>query len=370
MKVIHKMKRVLIRPSFQDWCNNKLFTQGTSFSSVYQEAFSLWKQQAAQHGFQLDTWDQAPLDSADIFWFLDLPPTRREFQKICAQLKPNTPKVLQILESPFLAIHALHQANTQDFDAVLTYQHPNIGHFPKNYYHYHLPNQIRYPKTNIPFAERKGLLLINSNRIEGFLAMRQVGLAGLPAIGKFLSGWHCSIPMFREAIFGELYSHRRQIAKLAESLAPDFLDLYGRGWNGEQISWCPLYINRPYKCWRGIPNISKWQLCEQYKFVLSFENFQGDLGYISEKVFDPLMAGSVPVYLGDRRISDYIPSQAFVDARDFSSYQEMLKYLINLPEKTWQKMRDAGANYLESELLSFSSHRFAETALNVLLSIV
>ncbi|MDM3861009.1 MAG: glycosyltransferase family 10 [Aphanizomenon gracile PMC644.10] len=361
------MKRVLIRPTFHDWCENKLFTQGTSFSAVYQEAFSLWKQQAAKLGFQLDTWDQAPLDTADIFWFLDLPPSRREFERIRTQLKPNTPIVLQILESPFLAIHALHQSNTKDFDAVLTYQHPNIGHFPPNYYHYRLPNQIRYPQTNIPFAERKGLSLINSNRIEGFLAMRQVGLAGLPAIGKFLSGWHCSIPMFREAIFGELYSHRRQIAKLAESLAPDFLDLYGRGWNGEQISWCPLYINRPYKCWRGIPNISKWQLCEQYKFVLGFENFQGDLGYISEKIFDPIFAGSIPVYLGDDKIQNHVPPEVFIDARNFDNYTELLQYLLNFNENKWKKMKACGQDFLNSNnFKDFHSSSYANIALNIL----
>ncbi len=361
------MKRVLIRPSFQDWCNNELFTKGTSFSSVYQEAFSLWKQKAAEVGFQLDTWDQAPLSSADIFWFLDLPPSRKEFGQICSQLNPQTPKVLQILESPFLAIHAFDQANTKDFDAVLTYQHPDFSQHIPNYYHYHLPNQIRYPQTNIPFAERKGLLLINSNRVEGFLAMRQVGLAGLPAVGKFLSGWHCSIPMFSEALFGELYSHRRQIARLAESLAPEFFDLYGRGWNGEQVSWCPLYVNRPYKCWKGIPNISKGQLCEQYRFVLSFENFQGDRGYISEKIFDPIMSGSIPVYLGDKRISNYIPAEAYIDARKFESYTDMLKYLISFPERSWLKMREAGLHFLNSQKIQdFSSHKFADTATDIL----
>ncbi|NEQ12107.1 MAG: fucosyl transferase, partial [Moorea sp. SIO4E2] len=81
------MKLVLIRPSFQDWCGNRLFTQGTSFNSVYQEAFTKWKQVAAKAGFQLDTWDQAPLEQADIFWFLDLPPSYREFEHIRTQLR-------------------------------------------------------------------------------------------------------------------------------------------------------------------------------------------------------------------------------------------------------------------------------------------
>ncbi len=361
------MKQVLIRPSFQDWCDNRLFTQGTSFSSVYQEAFAEWKKLAAASGFNLDTWDQKPLDKADIFWFLDLPPTRKEFSYIRSQLKPNTPIVLQILESPLLDIHAFSKLNTQVFDAVLSYEHiPDIRNH-KKYFHYHLPNQRYYPHTNLPYTQRKGLLMINSNRVEGFFAIRQLGLAGIPALGKLLTGWHCSIPMFIETLSGELYSHRRQIAKLAEQLNPDFLDIYGRGWNGEQISWFPFYPNRPYPTWRGIPNIHKGQLCEQYKFVLSFENFQGDLGYISEKIFDPIMAGAVPVYLGDRQITNYIPPEIFIDARNFKNYTDMLLYLINLSKKNWEELRKFGQSFIKSnDFQMYESSSFAKIALNIL----
>ncbi|AHJ28651.1 glycosyltransferase family 10 [Nodularia spumigena CS-584] len=360
------MKRVLIRPTFQDWAENKLFSDGTSFTSLYQEAFSLWKQQAAKLGFQLDTWDQAPLDTADIFWFLDLPPSRREFERIRTQLKPNTPIVLQILETP-LGIHAFNDANTQDFNAILSYEHIEAIEQKQRYFHYHLPNQVRQPETNLSYSERKGLLLINSNRVVGFLGMRHLGLSGIPGFGKFLAGWYCSFPMFTESLFGELYSHRRQIARIAELIAPNFLDIYGPGWNGEQVSWCPLYLNRPYKCWRGVPMISKWDLCEQYRFVLSFENFRGNRGYISEKIFDAFFAGSVPVYLGDERITDYVPAETFVDARNFDTYTDLLKYLIACSEQQWLDMRAAGKDFIQSEEFQrFQSDKFAEIATDIL----
>ncbi|HYW21511.1 MAG TPA: glycosyltransferase family 10 [Nodularia sp. (in: cyanobacteria)] len=361
------MKRVLIRPTFQDWCENKLFSDGTSFASVYQEAFSLWKQQAAKIGFQLDTWDQAPLNKADLFWFLDLPPSRQEFARIRAQLKPKTPIVLQILESPFLAIHAFNNANTQDFDAVLSYEYIETIKQKERHFHYHLPNQLRQPQTNLEYSERKGLLLINSNRVGGFLGMRQVGFSGIPGLGKFLAGWYCSLSMFSEALSGELYSERRKLARTAELIFPNFLDIYGRGWNGEQISWCPLYENRSYNSWRGIPTISKWDLCEQYRFVLSFENFKGRRGYISEKIFDAMFAGSVPVYLGDDRITDYVPSDAFVDARNFDNYSDLLKYLITFSEAAWLDMREAGQAFIKSdEFQCFNSVQFAEIATDIL----
>ncbi|NEO02761.1 MAG: fucosyl transferase [Moorea sp. SIO3I7] len=361
------MKRVLIRPSFQDWCGNRLFTQGTSFNSVYQEAFTKWKQVAAKAGFKLDTWDQAPLEQAEVFWFLDLPPSRREFERIRAKLRPGVPMVLQILESPILDIHAFARQNTQNFDAVLSYEHPDVIANQPGYFHYQLPNEPTFPTTNLAYTERKGLLLINSNRVEGFWGMRQVGLAGIPGLGKLLSGWHCSPSMFMEVLNGELYSHRRKIAQIAQQAAPNFLDIYGRGWNGEQISWCPLYPKPKYSCWRGLPKLSKVQLCEKYRFVLSFENFRGNRGYISEKIFDPMFAGAVPVYLGDERITDYIPTDAFVDARNFSNSEELINYLISCSQQEWIKMREAGQEFIRSELSQpFYSENFIASAMNLL----
>lgn len=364
------MKRVLIRPPFQDWCGNRLFREGTSYTGLYQEAFSLWKQESATKGFQIDTWNQAPLETADIFWFLDLPPTRKEFEHIRAQLKPGTKLVLQILESPVLAIHEFAYQNTQDFDFVLSYEHPELVSKRHRYVHYHLPNQLRQPTKNVPFEERRGLLLINSNRVEGLWAIRQVGLGGLPGIGKFLTGWYCSPAMVQEALSGELYSHRRKIARLAERIAPDFLDIYGRGWDGEQVSWCPVFPNRPYGCWRGIPKISKHALCEQYRFVLCFENFRGDHGYISEKIFDPIFAGSVPVYLGDEQIHKYVPPEIFIDARNFDDYSDLLQSLISFPKDQWKKMRKISQEFIHSDqFTSFKSMSFVSKTLNVLQSL-
>ncbi|MEB3191637.1 MAG: hypothetical protein VKL42_14965 [Snowella sp.] len=100
---------------------------------------------------------------------MDLPPSRQEFEQIRGQLRPDTSVVLQILESPVLGIHAFDPVNTSGFDAVLTYEHPEAIKSRTHYFHYHLPNQLRQPRTNMPFEERKGVVLINGNRVKGFL---------------------------------------------------------------------------------------------------------------------------------------------------------------------------------------------------------
>jgi hypothetical protein len=365
------MKRVLVRPTFQDWCGNRLFTDGTSWQGLYRSAFSAWKEQALALGIQIDTWDQAPLETCDLLWLIDLPTGRKEFERIRSRLRPDTPIVLQVFESPLIAPFGLIHANRKQVSAVVTYELPNGCPTASKQFHYHLPVPILSPVKNPPFSQRKGLLMCYSNRVSGFWAVRQPGLAGLPFFGRMLAGWECPLSLVTELSHGDLYRERRAIAREAQRYMPDFLDVFGPGWNGEQISWCPLYPNRPYRCRRGNAKVSKHELSAQYRFVIAYENFRGRRGYISEKIFDALQAGSVPVYLGEDRIAEFVPREAFVDARNFRTRLDLLAYLQSCPEREWEEMRQAGQEFLRSAAFrSFTDKAFADRMTDVLKNVL
>jgi alpha(1,3/1,4) fucosyltransferase len=365
------MTRVLIRPTFHDWCGNRLFTDGTSWQGLYRGAFSAWKEKAMALGIQIDTWDQAPLGTCDLLWLLDLPPSRKEFEQIRSQLRPGTPIILQVFESPAIAPFGFVSANQKQVSAVVTYEFPDASPAISKYFHYHLPVPILWPVKNPLFSQRKGLLMHYSNRVGGFWAIRQVGLAGLPFFGRMLAGWECPHALMTELSRGDLYGERRAIAREAERYMPGFLDVFGDGWNGAQISWCSLYPNRPYRCWRGTAKVSKHELSAEYRFVMAYENFRGWRGYISEKIFDALQAGSVPVYLGEERIAEFVPREAFVDARNFRTRRELLVYLQSCPDPEWREMREAGQNFLRSAAFrSFTDEAFAECMTDVLRNVL
>ncbi len=365
------MKRVLIRPTFQDWCGNRLFTDGTSWQGLYRSAFSAWKEKAMALGIQIDTWDQAPLGTCDLLWLVDLPTSKKEFEQIHSRLRPSTPIVLQVFESPAIAPFGFVSANQKHVSVVVTYEFPNASPANSKYFHYHLPVPVLLPVKNPPFSQRKGLLMCYSNRVSGFWAIRQPGLAGLPFFGRMLAGWKCPLSLMRELSWGDLYGERRAIAREAERYIPEFLDVFGPGWNREQISWCPLYPNRPYRCWRANAKVSKHELSAEYRFVMAYENFRGRRGYISEKIFDALQAGSVPVYLGEERITEFVPQEAFVDARNFRTRRELLVYLQSCPEPKWAEMREAGQNFLRSPAFrSFTDEAFAQRMTDVLKNIL
>jgi alpha-1,3-fucosyltransferase 10 len=75
---------------------------------------------------------------------------------------------------------------------------------------------------------------------------------------------------------------------------------------------------------------TKLEAFARYKFTLSFENSLCT-DYVTEKFFDPLLVGSVPVYLGAPNIDDFVPGEdAYIDVRAFSRPRDLAEYLLFL----------------------------------------
>ena len=72
---------------------------------------------------------------------------------------------------------------------------------------------------------------------------------------------------------------------------------------------------------------TKLETFAAYRFTLAFENAIGR-EYITEKFFDPLLAGSVPVYLGAPNIGDFAPGDhCFINVADWESPRALAGYL-------------------------------------------
>ena len=153
---------------------------------------------------------------------------------------------------------------------------------------------------------------------------------------------------------------------------PAVLDVYGTGWNGEPLSWFPWYPNAPYRSRvQGELTAEKKSVVEQYRFGIAYENFEGDRGWIGEKIFDCLFAGTVPVYRGDADIRRHLPRNCIVHGLDFKNERELLFYLSNCPEWEWREMREAGQKFLRSAVFqSFTDEAFAERMTDVLREIL
>lgn len=93
---------------------------------------------------------------------------------------------------------------------------------------------------------------------------------------------------------------------------------------------------------------SKLEIMKRHKFTLAFENAI-DEDYVTEKFFDPLIVGSVPVYLGSSNISLYAPGKnCFINVQDYNSVEELSMHL--------QTLLSDEEKY--NELLLWKSHPF------------
>lgn len=67
-----------------------------------------------------------------------------------------------------------------------------------------------------------------------------------------------------------------------------------------------------------------------YKFGLAFENTR-DQDYVTEKLFEVLQAGSVPIYMGAPNWRDFFPfPDAVIDASEFDSPEDLAAFVSSI----------------------------------------
>lgn len=76
---------------------------------------------------------------------------------------------------------------------------------------------------------------------------------------------------------------------------------------------------------------TKLETIGRYHFCLALENSIAP-DYVTEKMFDPLAAGTVPVYLGAPNAAAFVPDNSFIDAASFGTPAELAAYLRHLIE--------------------------------------
>ena len=139
-----------------------------------------------------------------------------------------------------------------------------------------------------------------------------------------------------------LYKNRLDLIKVLEDKKG--FDLYGTDWDLFRFNLFPFtFFNRfnflkkimkPFMFkpvnYRGQIE-DKLKLMSKYKFSLAFENNRFP-GYITEKLFHPMMAGSIPVYLGAQNIKLHVPENCYIDYEQFTTTNEFWDFIINMTE--------------------------------------
>jgi len=177
----------------------------------------------------------------------------------------------------------------------------------------------------------------------------------------------------------ELYSKRVEAIRWFEQHHPEQFELYGMGWDHYRFEGPKLVraLNRiksltsalapKYPSYRGKVN-SKLAVLSNYRFSICYENARDIPGYITEKIFDSMISGCIPVYWGANNITDHIPKDCFIDKRDFDCYEDLYGYLMAMSDAELDARIQSIEAFLSSDnAYPFSAECFAESIVNTVM---
>ncbi|MDE3091886.1 MAG: hypothetical protein KGJ80_21140, partial [Chloroflexota bacterium] len=105
---------------------------------------------------------------------------------------------------------------------------------------------------------------------------------------------------------------------------------------------------------------SKAETLGRYNFAICFENSILK-GWITEKIFDCMHAGTIPIYWGAPDILEYVPSNCFIDMRQFVNYAALRDHLKSFTANEIQGYRENARAYLRSpQFRPFTKQAFVE----------
>ena len=85
--------------------------------------------------------------------------------------------------------------------------------------------------------------------------------------------------------------------------------------------------------------VNKKEFLSSYKFSIAMENTNGD-GYISEKIIDSFISGTIPIYYGDYMVDEYINPKSYILIKGVKDMKKKIDYikLIDNNDKIYQNI--------------------------------
>ncbi|CAM8656027.1 Glycosyl transferase family 10 [Candidatus Methylacidiphilaceae bacterium] len=173
----------------------------------------------------------------------------------------------------------------------------------------------------------------------------------------------------KSEIPGDLYQKRNRLAIQAGKILKGEMFLAGSGWDRHivhSLKWqrsfakrCPALARRlfqwPNSAYRGVLELGKAKLqalatCE---FALVPENCSSLRGYITEKIFNALFAGCIPIYQGHPEATRWLPPETFLPMERFRSGEQLVRFLRAMTREEKEAYLGAGARFLEAGATEF-----------------
>lgn len=304
----------------------------TSIVPELVEAFDLLRDQLGKKGIQarpFSSWGNA---CPDLAVFFDCPKIEDPDLQRCRSRK--IPILLVISENMHLQPHPTYPEIKALADCVLTYWETEVDHRRV----FWLPYGLNV-KAGLEFQNT----LTGRNR---------------PYLLGMINSWK------KSEMPGDLYGARNRLALGAAKSLRGGMFLGGPGWSSHLVyrrKWqrslakrlprlAQLFFRWPNEAlqgpWPGVRKLDAFSKCE---FVLCPENCSSLAGYITEKIFNALFAGCIPVYQGHPGAIRWLPKEMFIPMEQFASGEALVNFLQHMTSEKKNTLRQAGKEFLKSE---------------------
>ncbi len=311
--------------------------------------FQLLREHLRDMGYDLKTIDRSvhPEDAFAVIFF-EVPKNNNRYYRFCKKNNMHDRMYVYVVEPPatFPPNHDILKHN--DFRGILTPNSDLVDN--KKYFKvdHTIPirqgERITVPKTT--FESKKLLCAISSNKFSSYK--------------------------------GELYSERVKAIRFMEKNHIKEFDLYGTGWNKPIIhSRFASAIKLNGAIWKFWPDSVRFKIfpsycgaiqdkmvvLPRYKFTIAYENCITPWGgWISEKLLEGMLYGSVPIYLGAADVEKRIPKGCFVDKRNFPSYDLLYDYISKMSSENHNIYLENIEKFLNSSMVyPFTIDAFIES---------
>ena len=118
----------------------------------------------------------------------------------------------------------------------------------------------------------------------------------------------------------------------------------------------------------GEPVKNKTEFLSLYKFSIAMENSEGQ-GYVSEKILDSLIAGTIPIYYGGYMIDEFINPKAYILIRNENDIKQKIEYIkkIDNDDNLYKKILNESLfiddnipSLVKKEKINFFNHIFQQ----------
>lgn len=301
-RLLNNLMNIAILPSVDEQLNDRYFKDGTEDNSVSNFFVKGLRREIRKRGDEIHTIDYYKDLSKIDFVLLDWP----RWDKIAYLLsKGLLPKTIYSNAEPTSVISYNcpegYKKLRRIFPYILTWNDEWVD--KQSIFKKTIPYPFYVDMGDIAFEDKKLLTAITADK--------------------------------KSDIPGELYSERARVYTWFENNRPDDFEFYGIRWKKEE-----------HPGYKGTVE-DKLKVYHNYKFAICLENTRGDADYVTEKIYDCLCAGIIPIYGGAKNIKDYVPENCYIDYFKFSSYEEMADYLTNMPKEEYEEYRKAIKDFLD-----------------------